>query len=31
MNNDSFSKNTSKTFLKGAMIMTVSMAYVCYL
>ena len=28
MNNDSFSKNTSKTFLKGAMIMTVSMVVV---
>ncbi len=27
-NNDSFSKNTSKTFLKGAMIMTVSMVVV---
>ena len=28
MNNDSLSKNTSKTFLKGAMIMTVSMVVV---
>ena len=28
MNQDSLSKNTSKTFLKGAMIMTVSMVVV---
>ena len=28
MNNDSLSKNTSKTFVKGAMIMTVSMVVV---
>ena len=28
MNKDSFEKNTSKTFVKGAMIMTVSMIVV---